>query len=486
MLDFIKNYFQGFASLFFLFLLVYVLIWVLLGKKLANRKIQLSKRAGWAQIKSEIIASLIASLGSTLFSMYVYSLKDQGLTQFYTEIGKYGMWYEFMVVGIMIFLSDTWFYWFHRGMHQRSVYKYVHALHHKSLDVNPFTSNSFHMIESIMLTVWILPLVIFLPISPFSLGIVQALGMFNNLKSHLGYELFPGFFSKAPFHFLVTATNHSLHHTQYNGNYGLYFRFWDILCDTELNTTEKVFKDIHARKNAEVIDNTYYRPLVISKLIKETSDSVSVYFEPTDKAFYTYLPGQYLSIKVKIGNKTYERCFSISSNPDLDAFLRITVKLNGEVSHYFYETAVVGDRIDALLPVGDFSIDLTKNDYLFVAGGSGITPLYSMIRTLLAKKPNANISLLYASKDAGQVIFGEELRDLKKKHANFELKEFYSRKSRMGIDDFRDYLNYTAYICGPDGLKDSVKKYLKTLGFKSSQINMEHYADGYTPWFGIF
>ena len=131
----------------------------------------------------------------------------------------------------MILISDAWFYWFHRAMHHPRVYKYVHALHHRSLDVNPFTSTSFHVVESVLLTIWILPLVVVLPISMTALGIVQALGTMNNLKSHLGYELFPRFFSKKfPFNIFVTATNHSLHHTQYDGNYGLFFRFFLSFC----------------------------------------------------------------------------------------------------------------------------------------------------------------------------------------------------------------------------------------------------------------
>jgi Fatty acid hydroxylase superfamily. len=74
-----------------------------------------------------------------------------------------------------------------------SVYKYVHALHHRSLDVNPFTSNSFHVLEAVGLTLFILPVMLLMPVSVFTLGIIQATGTFNNVKSHLGYELYPKF-----------------------------------------------------------------------------------------------------------------------------------------------------------------------------------------------------------------------------------------------------------------------------------------------------
>ena len=112
---------------------------------------------------------------------------------------------------------------------------------------------------------------------------------------------------------LVTATNHSLHHTQYNGNYALFFRFWDVVCGTELNSTERTFQEIHERENATILDNTKYRTLIIDKLVKETPDTVSIYFKTDDKEFFTYHAGQYLNLKIKVGSKTHTRCFSLSS-----------------------------------------------------------------------------------------------------------------------------------------------------------------------------
>jgi ring-1,2-phenylacetyl-CoA epoxidase subunit PaaE len=177
---FVVTYLQTLVAALVVMGVFYLLIWVLLSKFSKNRKIQLSKRAGWTQIKEEIIASAVSLLGGTAFSLIIFSMKDAGNLKFYENAGKYGIWYEVLVVAMMIFVTDAWFYWLHRFMHRPSVYKYVHALHHKSLDVNPFTSNSFHVIEAIALTVWILPFLYFVPVSPVALGVVQALGTFNN------------------------------------------------------------------------------------------------------------------------------------------------------------------------------------------------------------------------------------------------------------------------------------------------------------------
>jgi ring-1,2-phenylacetyl-CoA epoxidase subunit PaaE len=484
MLEFIQQYFTSVVTAMAIMSTAFLIFWYAFGKKLANRKIQLSKRAGWPQIKEEIGTTLLSFLGSTVFMFLLISLKDKGVTSFYTEAGKYGIGYEALVVVIMLLISDTWFYWSHRIMHHPKLYKWVHALHHKSLDVNPYTSTSFHVIESVWLTVWILPLALVMPISMTALGVMQVLGTFNNLKSHLGYELFPNFLSKAPFNFLVTATNHSLHHTQYNGNYGLFFRFWDVVCKTELKTTTTYFQDIHTRKNEVIIDNTKYRTLVIDKIEKETTDTVSLYFKPTEREFYNYKAGQYLTIRVKVKGKTLSRCFSLSSNPS-DNFLRITVKLKGDVSHYFMNEAKVGDTIQSLLPVGDFTVEPNNKPMVLIAGGSGITVLYSMLSNELQKNNSKPIHLLYASKNDSDIIFRHELDAFAEKHSNFNCTYFTSSNKRISEADLIAHKNADFYICGPESLKEGMQKTLKSIGVQSQQINVEHYADGYVPWFGL-
>jgi ferredoxin-NADP reductase len=346
------------------------------------------------------------------------------------------------------------------------------------------------MIESIVLTVWVLPLVLIMPLSLTALGIVQVIGTFNNIKSHLGYEFFPNFFGKIPpFNFLVNATNHSLHHTQYNGNYGLFFRFWDILCGTELNTTDSTFNEIHKRNDERIIKNTEYRILTIDKLIKENSKSVSVYFKPMNRDFYNYFAGQYLTLRVKVDGKTYSRCFSLSSSPGIDDFLRITIKLKGEVSNYFYHIAKIGDHIESLLPVGDFIYKpnpAAENNYLMVAGGSGITPLLSMVSQILHFEPQSHIQLLYANKTEESSLFYDELNNYQETYPNFKYTNFISGKKRIGKNDLIAKLNTHFFICGPTSLTEGIKSHLNDLNVSKSNIHIEHFVDGYIPWLGLF
>lgn len=488
MLNFIMQYITSVLGALAIMSITWLLIWKLFGKKLSRRKILLSKRAGWPQIKGEIQATLVSFLGGSAFMLVLVSFKDQGLTRFYVETGKYGILYEVATFLVMILVSDTWFYWLHRWMHLPAVYKYVHALHHKSLDVNPYTSTSFHLLESLSLTLWLLPLSMLMPISMTTLGIMQVIGNLNNLKSHLGYELFPGFFSKKPFNFFISATNHSIHHTQYNGNYGLFFRFWDVVCHTELHTTAATFDEIHQRGKVTVIDNTQYRELTIERIERETADTVSVYFKPTDAAFYQYTPGQHLTLRVPVSGKEYQRCFSLSSTPGIDDFLRITVKRKGAVSTYFQEQAKAGDRIRSLLPTGDFFYrkDPQAKQYVLIAGGSGITPLYSMLRSMLTENPATPVTLLYANTSRSSIIFKNALDQLVREHPQFRYQDFVSGEQRISAADLPKGEDIAYYICGPESLKKAITGYLKSNQVSEERIHIEQFADGYVPWFGLF
>jgi ring-1,2-phenylacetyl-CoA epoxidase subunit PaaE len=467
---------------------VFIIFWVIFANVLSSRRIQTSKRAGFTQIKDEIYNTILVTIASTLFTGIIFYFRDAGWTRFYTETGRYGWWYEALAAIVVLLVSDGWFYWTHRLLHHPKIYKYIHAVHHKSLDTTPYTTFSFHPIEGLLNTVWVLPLVMVMPVSLFALGIVQVFGMFNNIKGHFGYELYPKFFATTfPFSMFVTSTNHNLHHTRYNGNYALIIRFWDVVCGTEIKETEEVFKAINDRKKTTIIDNTKYQELVISKLVKETSDTVSVYFEPTNSDFYHYQPGQYINIKLKIAKKTHDRIFSLSSSPT-DKFLRITTKLNGEVTHWFYNQAKVGDTLQALLPVGDFAL-VPASDYLFVAGGSGITPLYSMIRSLLSEKSTNNITLLYSNRSEETTIFRSELAELEKQYTNLKVRHFLSGINRMQENDITEVVKNNdqiqTYICGPEGLKVATKTYLKNAGVSQNTIHTEDFVDGFVRLFGL-
>jgi ring-1,2-phenylacetyl-CoA epoxidase subunit PaaE len=472
----------------------YVLIWYVFAHRLRRFRIQKVKRAGGVQLRKEFGNTLIVILANVATTPLILVAQQLGWTKIYVDLNQYGLVY-FIFSTILVFLiSDAWFYWIHRALHHPKIYRYIHAVHHESLDTTPFTSLSFHFLEPLLLSAWIYIVIFLFPISIAAIGINQVIGLLNNIKSHLGYEFYPKWFEKTPLKYLVNSTHHNQHHTRYNGNYGLAFRFWDIAFKTEFDDYDQLVAKVKNSTNSVMITkNSVYHKLKISQIKSETSDTCSVYFEPTDERFYNYLPGQYINLRVKVGKIVYDRIFSLSSSPYLDKFLRITVKKHSVVTNYFLTKAKVGDEIEALYPCGDFNLELSRQaskNYLLIAGGSGITPLYSMLRSILQIEKESHITLLYANKTSESIIFGEELSKIQDESANLKVEHFISsQKRRLSKTDLEKYLKTypdpQIFVCGPDSLKKATKDYLKELQFAKG-VNEEDFADGYVGFLTAF
>ena len=145
--------------------------------------------------------------------------------------------------------------------------------------------------------------------------------------------------------------------------------------------------------------------LIVEKIIQETEDAVSVVFKkPGLFKKIKYLPGQFLTLKLPINNKIENRSYSLSSSPWIHSFLRITVKRveGGLVSNYICDELKEGQKIAVDKPMGNFYVDPDKKsakNYVLLAGGSGVTPVYSILISLLEKEPNSKVTLIYANRD---------------------------------------------------------------------------------------
>ena len=238
---------QGFAaqtlSYFAIVGLLYLLIWKWGAQRLESRRIQARRRVDGKQIRFEIKNTLIMLLASSPMTLAVSMLYASGQTQLTLNAATIG-WPMIAAtfVGLLLF-NDAWFYFWHRLLHHPKLFRHVHATHHKSVDVNPFSSYSFHWFEGFILGAWILPVALLVPIYIPMLGGLHAIGLANNLMSHLGYEFFPRGLLRVPLlSWINTSTYHNMHHSSFNGNYGLMFRFWDRLLGTELKNYESTFR----------------------------------------------------------------------------------------------------------------------------------------------------------------------------------------------------------------------------------------------------
>jgi sterol desaturase/sphingolipid hydroxylase (fatty acid hydroxylase superfamily) len=219
---------------------VFFLVWRWGRERFAGARIPGPRRVDGKQIRREVGHTIVTLLAGTTTAGTVLGLQAAGLTKL--SSAPVSPWTALAWVAAGLLFNDAWFYGWHRLLHHPKVFPHIHVVHHKSVDVNPFTSYSFHAVEAVLLGAWIVPAAVWLPIPMAALAALQVIGLANNVMSHLGYEFLPAWILKVPLlRWTNTATFHSLHHTRSRGNFGLHTRLWDRLFGTEIADYEKVF-----------------------------------------------------------------------------------------------------------------------------------------------------------------------------------------------------------------------------------------------------
>jgi lathosterol oxidase len=150
---------------------------------------------------------------------------------------------------LMIFVHDTYFYWTHRLLHWKPLFKTVHVVHHFSNNPTPFSAYAFHPVEA-LIEIGIVPLIVFtIPYHVTALYFFTAYTLLMNVFGHMGYEFFPkGFASHKILKWHNTATNHNMHHRFVKCNYGLYFNIWDRMMKTNHPKYEEIYDEVIAQR----------------------------------------------------------------------------------------------------------------------------------------------------------------------------------------------------------------------------------------------
>lgn len=215
---------------------------------LAGRRLRLGGRPlDAAQLRHELLHTLVVLGVGTALALAVTALRDRGLAHLPEAVSP-GGWPAAVVAFVAVVgFNDLWFYGVHRMLHTPWWFRHVHAVHHRSVEVNPLSSYSFHVVEAVLLTGWIVPAVLVAPVPLPVLVAAQAAGLANNLMAHLGFEVLPAWWTRAPgLRWTNSATFHAMHHARYRGNYGLFTRLWDRLLGTEIEGYETTFAAAHA------------------------------------------------------------------------------------------------------------------------------------------------------------------------------------------------------------------------------------------------
>jgi sterol desaturase/sphingolipid hydroxylase (fatty acid hydroxylase superfamily) len=200
-------------------------------------------------IRREISYSMLSVLIFGAIIILTIVAGQKGYTRVYNNIDQYGYFYFFFSIIVMIFLHDTYFYWTHRLMHWRPLFKIAHRTHHLSTNPTPFAAYAFHPIEAVV-EVGIIPLIaLIVPYHSIALIIFTIYSLLLNVIGHLGFEIFPkGFASHRLFKWHNTSTHHNMHHRLTKCNYGLYFNIWDRLMKTNHPEYEKSFDEMTEKR----------------------------------------------------------------------------------------------------------------------------------------------------------------------------------------------------------------------------------------------
>lgn len=234
--------------------------------------------------------------------------------------------------------------------------------------------------------------------------------------------------------------------------------------------------------------------LEVTAIHRTTPDAVAVRLAPADGSTLPFTQGQYLTFRKTIDGAEMRRAYSISAGVT-DATLEVGIKKvpGGAFSTWANDALKVGDRVEALSPMGSFHTPLSPDQarhYLGFAIGSGITPILSILRSVLAVEPQSRFTLIYANRSAREVMFREELEDLKNTHMGRVSLVHILKNDPQGIDLFTGRIDaekldglferlvpvaraQVAFICGPEPAMQTIADRLAAHGMPRAGIKFE-------------
>jgi len=253
-------------------------------------------------------------------------------------------------------------------------------------------------------------------------------------------------------------------------------------------------------KKEESHSGPRYYDLTVKEIVKETHDTISIVFDQPDTPV-SYKSGQFLTLILSVNGREVRRAYSLCSSPFVDTDLAVTVKRveGGLMSNWLADNLKVGDKLKVMEPMGQFTTEYTpdrKRHLIMFAGGSGITPMMSIIKSLLAREPQSIVTLIYCNRDIDSIIFKDALEEMQthdegRLHVihvldnapmNWQgysgllnhdmLTRLFERIPDWGID------NTTYLMCGPEGMMKNVETLLSMRHIPREKIFKESFVQG--------
>jgi len=244
-----------------------------------------------------------------------------------------------------------------------------------------------------------------------------------------------------------------------------------------------------------------FHHLAVNDLRRESSDAVSLTFAiPSElESDYSFAPGQYLTLRTTMDGEEVRRSYSICSGPD-DGELRIAVKKvdGGAFSSWAADELKAGDQLDVMTPTGRFGIAPAPEEarvYVGFAAGSGITPILSIVKGVLAREPKSRFFLFYGNRSTGGMLFREALGELKDRFMqrfsvfhviSGEEQDIPILHGRLDGEKVRVLLRSLVpaasvdhvFICGPTGMSEDIEATCRAIGLAKDRIHVERFVSG--------
>ncbi len=254
-------------------------------------------------------------------------------------------------------------------------------------------------------------------------------------------------------------------------------------------------------QKAEVHSGPRYHDLVVKDIVRETNDSITIVFQHPEGAKIVYKSGQFLTLIVAVNGKEIRRSYSLCSSPFVDDDLAVTVKRveQGLMSNWLADTLKVGARVKIMEPMGQFTTEYDANrkrHLIMFAGGSGITPMMSIIKSILLKEPESIVSLIYCNRDIDSIIFKGGLEKLETKYEGRLHVIHILDNAPMNWQGYSGLLNHemlvrlferipdwgmeksTYLMCGPEGMMKNVETLLEGRQIPKEKIFKESFVQG--------
>ncbi|WP_243291879.1 NO-inducible flavohemoprotein [Bacillus sp. FJAT-47783] len=257
-----------------------------------------------------------------------------------------------------------------------------------------------------------------------------------------------------------------------------------------------VFIDVEEEMYQEVENEEggwrYFKPFIVADKVKESDVITSFYLKPKDQEpLPSYLPGQYITIRVSIDGEEYllNRQYSLSDAPGHD-YYRISVKREadsdpkGKVSNWLHDKVNVGDEVELSPPAGDFILDVTQETpVVLISGGVGVTPMISMLRTITKEHATRPVTFIHSAKNEAVHAFQNEVKEAMETLQNG--KSFISYADRDGFitkEILSQFVMADAdyYICGPVPFMNAMIHSLQDLNVDVDRIHYEFFGPALT------